>query len=71
MKMHVTEDGWLRVPYAGPEMAVIEVQLGAEWKPAYLDYEAGLRVAQVRYRGPLPAVLPVRVNGEIIMTWRP
>ena len=46
----VTErDGWLMVPYDGPELAVIEIGFDGSWTPAYLDYDdSGQRVAQAR-----------------------
>lgn len=61
----VVEDGWLRVPYDGPELAVIELETpGAGWRDAYLDWAAdGRRVAQVRWDGPLPAAVHLRVDG--------
>ncbi len=44
--------GWLRVPYDGPEIGIIEIKVGHEWRDAYLDYdEAGNRVAQVPHAG--------------------
>lgn len=42
-------DGWLEVPYTGPERATIEISTEAEvWVPAYLDYTNGTRVAKIR-----------------------
>lgn len=61
-------DGWLLVDYAGPEMATIEVGVGRNeaevWRPAFLDWVDGKRVAKVRpYAGDRPVVW-LRVNGN-------
>jgi len=68
---YLTSDGWLRIAYDGPELATIELEApGTGWVPAYLDYDnSGNRVAQVRWDGPLPAVLHLRVDGAITATW--
>lgn len=43
------EQGWLRVPYDGPELTLIEIGVGDGWYPAFLDWDAsGRRVAQIR-----------------------
>ena len=43
------EEGWLRVPYDGPELTLIEIGVGDEWFHAFLDWDAaGRRVAQIR-----------------------
>ena len=67
MNPWITADGWLRVTYDGPELAVIEIELpGTGWLPAYLGYgDRGERVAQVRWDGPVPGVVNLRVNGVI------
>ena len=63
-------DGWLRVAYDGPDLAVIEMETdGTGWQPAYLDYRDGKRCAQVRWDGPLPAGINLRVDGEITAFW--
>lgn len=41
-------DGWLIVPYSGPELTVVEIGVAGLWTPAYLDYDGGQRVAKVR-----------------------
>jgi len=63
----VTDDGWLRVPYDGPELAVIEMEApGLGWQPAYLDWDAaGRRVAQVRWEAPVPSAVMLRVDGIV------
>lgn len=67
MEPHVTADGWLRVPYSGPDIAVIEIETpGNGWQPAYLDYENGQRIAQIRWDGPRPGAMNVRVDGVVI-----
>jgi len=43
-------DGWLRVAYDGPDLAVIEMEApGTGWKDAYLDFRDGRRCAQIRW----------------------
>lgn len=46
----ITErDGWLMVPYDGPEIAHIELGFDGQYCPAYLDWDdSGQRVAQAR-----------------------
>ena len=57
-------DGWLMVPYSGPELTLVEIGLGAAWYPAYLDYHPGTRqrVAMIRPPVPLPPAVQVRVR---------
>ena len=55
-------DGWLTVPYSGPEMVIIEIGFGGQWFPAYLDWEHGQRVARVRRDEPV---------GEVRLRTRP
>lgn len=55
MEPHL-KNGWLVVPYDGPELVVIEIGLGGRWIPAYLDWEDGQRVAQIRWEGPFGTV---------------
>ncbi|TDE40487.1 hypothetical protein E1295_31810 [Nonomuraea mesophila] len=61
--------GWLVVPYAGPELGRVHIATGRhqadEWKPAYLDYLDGERVAKVRPPAPTghPVQVWIRVNG--------
>lgn len=72
MTPELTEDGWLRVPYDGPELSVIELEAtGAGWQAAYLDYDArGGRVAQIRWNSDrMPAAVNLRVDGMITGTW--
>jgi len=61
-------DGWLRVPYDGPELVPIYVATGPRtpagedgWKPAFLDWHEGRRVAQIR----VPASRP----GQVVKVW--
>lgn len=46
------EDGWVRVPYSGPELARVEIGVGESeptvWKPAFIHTLGDERVAQVR-----------------------
>ena len=63
-------DGWLRVNYDGPDLAVIEMEAtGTGWLDAYLDYRDGRRCAQIRWDGPMPAAVHLRVDGVITATW--
>lgn len=62
-------DGWIIVPYGGSDMARVEIGVGQaggeEWRPAFLDWVDGQRVAKVR---PLEHGGPVwiRVNGTAV-----
>lgn len=70
MKPYVTGDGWLRVAFDGPELAVIEMEApGTGWQPAFLDWDEAGRVAQIRWDGPVPAMVMLRVNGRVTGTW--
>jgi hypothetical protein len=45
------EDGWIRVPYSGPELGRVEIGLGEQaptWVDAFLNTVNGERVAQIR-----------------------
>ena len=68
LEPYVTGDGWLRVPLGDPGHATVEIEAhGTDgWQPAYLDYDdAGNRVAQIRWDGPVPETVNLRVDGEI------
>ena len=61
-------DGWLRVSYDGPELVAVYMATGArppkgedEWKPAFLDWHEGQRVAQIRVHGARP--------GQVVQVW--
>lgn len=62
-------DGWLCVPYAGPELAPAYIAVGSQrdWRPAFLDWNGPARVAKVRVpagqRGALSVWLRV---GDVI-----
>ncbi|MFF4779397.1 hypothetical protein ACFY05_41940 [Microtetraspora fusca] len=63
-------DGWVVVsPYEGPELAPISIAVGSqdEWKPAFLDWVDGARVAKIRQPAPTgrPAQVWLRV-GETV-----
>lgn len=72
MNKPLWHDGWLMVPYDGPELAVIEISAGRAWQDAYRDWAPdGTRVVQIRApedaaRGPVA----VRVNGTVTASWR-
>jgi hypothetical protein len=57
------EDGWLRVPYTGPEITLIEIGLSGDWHPAFLDWAGGQRVAQIRPPAGLAGSFTVAVRG--------
>jgi hypothetical protein len=66
----IHEDGWVRVPYDGPELGIVEIGIGEDapvsWKPAFLDTIGSVRYAQVRPFGFLHGMAPrvwIRVNG--------
>jgi len=66
----VTEDGWLRVDYDGPDLAVIELETPAGGRAdAYLDYRNGRRCAQIRWDGPVPDAIHLLVDGTITGTY--
>jgi hypothetical protein len=65
-----TADGWLRMNYEGPDLAVIEIETpGSGWLDAYLDYRDGRRCAQIRWDGPIPAAILLRVDGTVIASY--
>ena len=51
----ILEDGWVKVPYDGPELARVEIALGevepGEWRPAFVNTTTKGRFAQVRPTG--------------------
>lgn len=66
-------DGWVCVPYTGPDLATVHLAVAAgpepadgEWRPAFLDWLDGERVAKIRTTPDLPRRLRVwrRVNGH-------
>ncbi len=48
MAIGIVKNGWLIVPYSGPELLAIEIGVGGVWTPAYLDYDAGSRIAMIK-----------------------
>lgn len=62
-------DGWLVVPYSGHDLARVYISAGQrqdEWKPAFLDWVDGKRVAKVRPDGLSGAVwVWLKVNGTV------
>lgn len=60
------QDGWLMVPYAGEELAAIEIGVNGIFTPAYRDWHPdGTRVVQIRVprEQAAGAHVAVRVNG--------
>lgn len=41
-------DGWLVVPYSGPELVPVAILIGGDRCPAFLDWHGGERVAKIR-----------------------
>jgi hypothetical protein len=75
MSLIVIEDGWIRVPYDGADLSVVEMALGDQpttWQPAFLHTTDWGRVAQIRP----PAIaldqvrVWLRVNGMAILIGR-
>lgn len=64
-------NGWLVVPYAGPELTTIELATGrggpGEFRGAFLDYVNGERVAKIRPTEPVSSRTTVwlRVSGVV------
>lgn len=61
------DDGWLRVPYSGDELAPIQIGIDGVLHPAYRDWAAdGTRVVQVRAGEDTPGrAITVEVNGTV------
>lgn len=51
-------DGWVVVPYTGHDLATVHIAVGDrnDWRPAFLDWVDGQRVAQIR---------PPAVRGQV------
>lgn len=43
-------NGWLKVPYDGPDLCLVEIGVGPgpQWAPAFLDWLGSQRCAQIR-----------------------
>ncbi len=48
MAIAYSKGGWLMMIYTGPELMAVEIGVGGVWTPAYLDYDAGQRVAMIK-----------------------
>lgn len=62
-------NGWLLVDYSGPELVLIEIGTGTGetiWKPAYLDWVDGQRVAKIR--PPVTGTTPVWLRCRDVVT---
>ena len=77
MTVAFQEDGWVRVPYDGPELGVVEIGIGEDqpvtWKPAFLDTVGTVRYAQVRPFGVAAGTTPrvwLRTNGAAVLIGR-
>ena len=70
------EDGWIRIPYSGPELGVIEIGIGEDdptYRPAYLQTVNGQRFAQVRPTNVSFSAAPrvwLRTNGVPVLIGR-
>jgi hypothetical protein len=40
--------GWLVVPYDGDDLSLVEIGVGDQWVPAFLDWVDDQRVAKIR-----------------------
>ena len=60
-------NGWLEVPYDGSDRAQVAISAEPDvWRPAFLDYTDGQRVAKVRPpTGPRVAEVKLRVSGAV------
>ena len=59
--------GWLVVPYPdGDSLARVELEVGGELFPAFLDWEAGQRVAKVRARPAPGSAVRLLVSGAVV-----
>jgi hypothetical protein len=75
--MAIQEDGWVRVPYEGPELGVVEMAFGEDepttWKPAFINTIGSIRYAQVRPTGVAVGEMPrvwLRTNGVAVLIGR-
>ncbi len=75
--MAILEDGWIKVPYDGPELGVGEMARGedepAVWKPAFIDTVGTVRYAQIRPFGAMAGEQPrvwLRTNGVPLLIGR-
>jgi hypothetical protein len=62
-------NGWVTVPYSGHELAPVYIAIDdrEDWKPAFLDWENGKRVAKVRPPSSTgkPMSVWIKANGYI------
>lgn len=57
--------GWLTIPYSGHDLAKVEIDTGQGWRPAFLDWYDGARVAKIRPPRTTGLVkVRIRVNGH-------
>jgi hypothetical protein len=63
-------DGWLCVPYDGPDICRVWITVGGQddqaEQPAYLDWSGGLRVAKIR-----PPAVSAKVSASLLIEGRP
>jgi hypothetical protein len=57
--------GWLTVPYDGPELAPVEIGVDDQWFPAFLHWQDGRRVAMIRAPLARTGKLSIRVAGVV------
>ena len=65
MAIAYSKHGWLMTPYSGPELMAVEIEAGGTWTPAYLDYDAGQRIAMI------PTMLPEGQTAVVGIRTRP
>ena len=58
----VNSEGWLTVPWDGPELAVVEIGVNGFFQAAFLDFEDGQRIAMIRHPAPPGSVFNAEVR---------
>lgn len=64
------EAGWVCVPYSGHDMSQVYIAVGDQehWRPAFLDWSNGVRVAKIGEpeRTGRAVTIWLKVNGSVI-----
>lgn len=61
-------DGWIVVPFDGPDTAQVFLTVGDERKPAYIDGPDGARVAKVRVPAGASGNLRIQLSVNDVVT---
>ncbi len=63
------DGGWLAVPYSGHDLSQVFISVGdqSDWRPAFLDWSDGNRVAKIRTPEASGKAMKVwlKVNGSV------